>query len=260
MMIALFALGVTAALVSTILILGDRGRGSLWAGTLERKHGDLSGAIQTFQEMGPEALPYLEKLLNTEPSRVREFYADSYDKMPLKVRRLLPDPSLDAVAIRARAVDVLGRLGEDAKPAIPLLIKAAVDPEAQIRMAAVIALGNLRGLVTPDTVLVLSAALFDQNPFVRENACYALGRFGAAAHEAVPVLSRCVTGADSNMKLLALGALGAIGPAARQALPLLLEVSRTGSAKEREIALRAISEIDGPIVRDNSEQGQLAEH
>lgn len=249
--VALCALSVTVALVSTILIVGDRGRGRMWTGTLERKHGDFSGAIQTFQDMGPEALPILEKLLDTEPSFVRDFYAGSYEKMPLRVQELLPEPSLDAVAIRARAIDVLGKLGEDAKPAIPLLIKAATDSEAPIRMAAVIALGNLHRLASPDTALVLSAALFDPNPFVRENACHALGRIGADASDAIPVLSRFVTGVDSNMKLLAIGALGTMGPAARPAMPLLLEVSRTGSETERVIALRAIAEINGPPPRDD---------
>lgn len=229
-------------------------------GVLQRKSGNLSQAIQTFQDMGPEALPYLKELLETEPSYVREVYAASFEKLPPPVKRMLPDPSLDAVAIRARAVDVIGKLGIAAEPVIPLLHQAAVDPEAQIRMAAVIALGNLRQLANADTVLVLSAALFDPNPFVRKNACSALGRIGAEARDAIPVLSRCATGGDPDMRLLAIGALGAMGPVAKEALPLLLEVSQVGSETERKIALRAISQIDIPLRVEAGKMSRSNDH
>ena len=223
-------------------IVGGLGANSA-TGELQRKHGNLSRSIETFQKLGSDALPYLTELLETESSAIRTLYADSFERMPRKIRKWFPEPSLDAIAIRARAVDVMGKLGKEARPAIPLLLSAAVDSEVQVRMAAVIALGNLHNHATSDVILILSAALFDASPFVRENACYALERIGPAAKDAVPVLSRFVKSADTNMMLLAIRALGAIGKDAKYALPNLMEAQEKGSESVRENAVRAISKI-----------------
>ena len=223
-------------------IVGGLGANSA-TGELQRKHGNLSKSIETFQKLGSGALPYLTELLETEPSAVRTLYADSFEKMPREIRKWFPEPSLDAIAIRARAVDVIGKLGADARPAIPLLLAAVVDSDVQVRMAAVIALGNLHAQATTDVILILSAALFDANPFVRENACYALERIGPKAKDAVPVLSRFVKSTDSNMTLLAIRALGAIGQDAKDALPTLKEAQERGPDSVRKAALRAISKI-----------------
>lgn len=240
--IVVIAFLTTLTVFVVLSISDDLGAGSA-VGELQRKHGKLSQSIETLQELGPDALPYLTNLLETEPSSVRNLYADSFERMPREIRKWFPEPSLDAVAIRARAVDVMGKLGADARPAIPLLLSAAADSEVQIRTAAVTALGNLHTEATSDMVLMLSAALFDASPFVRENACYALERIGPEAKDAVPVLSRFIKSSDVNMALLAIRALGAIGPDAKDALPALKEAEQTGLESVRKAASHAIAQI-----------------
>ncbi len=238
-LLLLVVLGVVFDWVRPDSIL--RGRNSrTWVGELTRSRSNLSGAIEAFQRMGPEALPLLQELLETERSEVRAAYAEKFASLPRKLQAILPDPSLDAVGIRARAVAVIGKLGVHARPAIPWLHRAVTDPEAEVRIEAVVALGVLHAEATDDTVLLLSAALFDAESLVRENACYALAKIGPEAVPAVLVLGRVVRGSDEPMRLLAIGALEAIGSDTGDVIAILEEASRSGSASVRERALRAM--------------------
>ena len=244
-LLVLVVLGVVFDWVRPDSIL--RGRNSrTWVGELTRPRGNLSGAIEAFQQMGPEALPLLKELLETGHSTVREAYAEKFAMLPRKLQAMLPDPSLDAVAIRARAVAAIGKLGVHARPAIPWLHQAVTDADAQVRIQAVVALGVLHAEATDDTVLLLSAALFDAEPLVRENACYSLAGMGPRAASAVPVLGRVVRESDEPMRLLAIGALEAIGSDTDDVIPILDEASRSGAALVRERALRAMQNLGGP--------------
>lgn len=107
---------------------------------------------------------------------------------------------------KEKAIDALGKMGSDAREAVPLLIQAikedalcwtAVsalgniggkkaanvlskslieDSDMGVRMRAATALGKVKDV---DTIPALRKALKDRDEFVRESTCYALGEFAS---------------------------------------------------------------------------------
>jgi HEAT repeat protein len=76
--------------------------------------------------------------------------------------------------VRERAAVALGRLGPEAKPAVPALILAIRDESNWvIRAEAAIALGNI-GPEAKAALRTLVAALRDDSEYVREQAARAL--------------------------------------------------------------------------------------
>jgi HEAT repeat protein len=76
-----------------------------------------------------------------------------------------------------------------AKAAIPALIKALGDTDAEVRSSAAWALEKM-GPAAKDAVPALTKALRDVDANVRMYAAYALGDIGAAAKPAVQELER----------------------------------------------------------------------
>jgi HEAT repeat protein len=69
-----------------------------------------------------------------------------------------PDPS-----IREKAVNVLGRMGPAAAPAVPSLVKLLQDPDISIRKAAARTLGQI-GPAAKDAVPALMQTLLEPSP------------------------------------------------------------------------------------------------
>jgi HEAT repeat protein len=107
------------------------------------------------------------------------------DKDPL-VRRAAAG-ALGSALRNVNAAVALGRIGPGTKQAVPALIAALKDPDAEVRRLAVVALGGI-GPGPREVVPALIAALKDDNTFVRWSAAYALGMIGPGANEAVAAL------------------------------------------------------------------------
>jgi hypothetical protein len=89
---------------------------------------------------------------------------------------------------RGLAAEALGRLGPEARAAVPALAAAASDPLPEVRWRAIWALGRI-GPAAGAAVPVLRAALSD--PEVCWRAAEALGGIGPGAVAAVPDLVGC---------------------------------------------------------------------
>src|SRR5688572_363361 len=85
-----------------------------------------SNAFVTMKELGTNVIPELIVLLKTKDSFLRKQTWTHLPKLPLRLRqniaRRYPPPQ--AEAIREAAAHALGRLGPDAKTAIPALSQA----------------------------------------------------------------------------------------------------------------------------------------
>jgi HEAT repeat protein len=127
----------------------------------------------------------------------------------------------EGVSLRSRCAiaDALGWIGPSAKSAIPLLLRAATNSDAQLRANAFWALGELHAepsLCVPRLI----NALGDSNTWSRLSAAHALGRFGADAREAIPSLTRLAQADIKSSKFMdhvqvtieARNALKKIGP------------------------------------------------
>lgn len=84
------------------------------------------------------------------------------------------------------------------------------------------------GRIGAESVPQLQLALKSPEVAVRQFACRALARAGAAAAPAVADLTALLDDSDADVRRLAARALGQIGPAAKDAIPALMRVIGDG--------------------------------
>ena len=131
-------------------------------------------------------------------------------------------PSLtEALRIKdaqAGAALMLGRLGPEAKQAIPNLAELVTSGDPAARHEALMALGAM-GPAAGAAAPTAAAALEDQDLRIRYAACYALGRMGVVAAAAKPALQRGLEHSDPFLGLACASALRASTPTARRPRP-----------------------------------------
>jgi len=158
------------------------------------------------------AVPDLVKFLNVEDEAIRLQVMLAVDKGgPHATGALIGVMTGATPDTRYYAIWGLGRLGPNAKAALPLVLGAALrDTNADVRRKSVWALGQIR----PEAAMgvpVLVAVFQDRDVDVREAAADALGVYGKAA---VPELTATLKGKEREPRRLALRALARVGPAA----------------------------------------------
>lgn len=134
-----------------------------------------------------------------------------------------PDPK-----VRGTAVVELGKLGANAKLAVPAIaFRLETDKVAWVRLAAAGSLGKI-GPEAREAVPSLIAALNDTGFDVAHWSASALGKIGPGAKAAVPALRKFLKSNVSSNFITAAVALGQIGPDAKDAIPDLLEAAEKG--------------------------------
>lgn len=96
----------------------------------------------------------------------------------------------DDVAKQNQGAYGLALLKEEARPAVPALLKAVDNPDSGVRQMVVMALGNAKS-TDPKVVqaLVRQLMLRKDQPFgVRRQAALSLGELGSVAKSAIPKL------------------------------------------------------------------------
>lgn len=162
----------------------------------------------------------------------------------------------DSAAVRARAAEALGEIGDDHGPFVETLIRAAIDdPELGVRASAVDALDGLGGDALerllarmdgfeegPNDTLPVDAvvdALEHDMPELRMAAANAVGR--AEIAEAVPRLLSRLDDENPRVRLRVVRAAGRVGD--RRAIePLTGLVAESDARMRREVAT-ALGEI-----------------
>lgn len=117
----------------------------------------------------------------------------------------------DDLAVRLQAMRAVGKIGEPAKSAIPVLI-AALEKDETAR--------------------------------VRERAAEVLGEFGPASVEAIPALTKALKDEDHKVRRDAVRSLGQIGPPAKSALTDVKKLIDDPEDIVRESATKAARLID----------------
>ena len=135
-----------------------------------------------------------------------------------------------------QAADALGRLEADAEAVAPPLIEALAAADADVRRAAIQALGRLGAAATP----ALKNALKASEPDVPRSAVEALGRIGAPA---VPELTAALKHRQAAVRRAAARALGRLGAAAKRAEPALVEAVNDADRDVRDAAAKALKSV-----------------
>jgi HEAT repeat protein len=232
-------------------------------------------------DIGPEAkaaAPALASLVNDSSYANSTMAARALIRIgPPAVASVVPLLQDPRAAVRKTAAEILGRIGPEAKEAVPALTRALTDTDRGVRLQATTALGQIDpgnaavraaeliaalkdkdpevrgtaaeslGQLSPapaGVVDALTAALRDDSFQVRLAAVYALGKLGPAG---VPALQGAVQHTDTHIRTTALsrlGDLGDLGDAARPALPTLREALRDADLEVRVAAGEALTKLD----------------
>jgi HEAT repeat protein len=207
-------------------------------------------AAQTLADLGPLAkfaTPELRDALKDKNALVRVKAAEALWKIDKTPSAILLPVLLEAMTspdagVRAAAPPVIALLGAKAKPALPALSKALKDKELDVKLSAVIALGDLGPVArgTADELLALTADkdFFLLEPFVGS----ALANLGESV---VPALTKALTDKSAERRRVSASALGTMGPGAVPAVGALAEALAHDDPALRQLAARALGKI-GP--------------
>ncbi len=152
------------------------------------------------------------------------------------------NPMDTSPSVRWSAAVALGKIGPDAKAAVPALIEALKDENSEMRRRVAVALGNI-GPDAKAAVPALIEALKDENKNVRDSAAVALGTLGPDAKAAVPVLIEALKDEGMVVRREAAGALGEIGPDAKAVVPALIAALKDEDWRVRGQAAEALGRI-----------------
>lgn len=142
---------------------------------------------------------------------------------------------------RSTSIDILARLGPDAKDAGPALVAALRDADPHIRSVAAAALPRIE-VPAQTAVPALTELLTTEHSVV---AARALGVYRGAAASALPALVELLQDASrpTEARWNAARTIGKIGPDATHTVPVLIDVLDDAEATVREHAAEAIGDI-----------------
>ncbi|MCI0339913.1 MAG: HEAT repeat domain-containing protein, partial [Planctomycetales bacterium] len=219
-----FALGFTLVLQAGVPILFcfvAVALANIAQGRIERSGGALRGltAANCGRFLGIVCIwPALSSVFFTTSSSSR---VQSYmEGKPLPY--LVAELGSGSAEVRAAAASALSDLGAGAAAALPELIRAAKDPDSQVREAVAEALGDIG---SPPAVPALTELLADPEEDVRGDAAWALGQIGAPSAPAAKQIASLLQDSDHFVRWRAAVALDQIGPGAAVAAPFLVETA-----------------------------------
>jgi len=181
--------------------------------------------LETMEDIDPEVVNALIKALKVPDNDVRVNAAWALGKIGSQARAAVPE-LMEALEdkdwkVRFPAAWALRRIGPDAVETIPSLIHALGDRKVDVRREAVQALGWI-GSQVDEVVPALIGSLKDPDADIRYKAALMLGGFGSKAKEAVPALIDALDDSDELVRRFVPQALGGIGPDAKDAVPALI--------------------------------------
>lgn len=142
--------------------------------------------------------------------------------------------------VRQAAARGMGRIGPQAKEAVPALLVALDDESSGVAAEAAAALGAIQA---PETRVIdgLIEALNNKDGEVRRYAAYALSQYGAKARSAGPALTKLLR--DEHMRYMAARALRETTSTQPDALEALTEMLINGHMGDRAEAAMTIADI-----------------
>lgn len=183
-------------------------------------------SLTSGSSLGASDVAFIEKLLKHRDMEVRLCAARGLGKLGLQAKGAIPTlvtAFKDTAGKEARRaiIEVLALFGADAKAALPVFIDAMSDQD--LRVMASLAISKLGPDAKP-AVPALSEALTDSNDEVRKNCLIALAKIGPDARDAVPALKPLLRDRRSPLRMQVLATFEEIGPGASDAVNELIEL------------------------------------
>jgi HEAT repeat protein len=147
------------------------------------------------------------------------------------------------LSVRRKAPLALGRIGPQAKRAVPALVRLLEDDDSGVRVNAAAALWQIAR--DPRGIDALEEAIRQGTYTEPYKAAVALGRLGPDAETAVPVLIAALGHADEDVRRASARALGQIGPAA---IPAVQQALAAPQEPVRRYAVQALGWIGPPAL------------
>jgi HEAT repeat protein len=204
-------------------------------------------------KFGPTAVPYLRHSLHDESNDVRRRAIETLREIGADAAPSLIDSLSDGdPQVRQDVAFALGLLNEKGKAGVPRLVELVEsDPELRVRIGAMRAFQTMRGDALP-AVPVLIKALKDPEAEIRVEAAESLGRiafFGDADEAVVALIASLQEDRDANVRSESTEALGRIASKARNAIPALLKAKSDPDEGVRQQADEAIQRIESAVRR-----------
>ena len=147
--------------------------------------------------------------------------------------------------VRRIAAYTLGRIGEPAYVAIPLLIQALDDPDPMVRSATAWAFQDI-GVLATEAKPQLHLLLNDPDLSVRGHAAMALAILGDSSDPVIRALREALKFPDEDTREQAAFTLGLVGQSGQVAFPELQELLKDNFPEVRRAASLALGRIGEP--------------
>jgi hypothetical protein len=168
---------------------------------------------------------------------------------PLAALLQEPGDGAGAVELRKLAARCLAKLGADAEPVVPQLTAALSDPNKEVRLYALDALGK----VGKGGMGAVMDALRVKDPAVQVRAATILGSYGPDANSAVATLLSVMAEADRDRRVQIAVPLVKIDPAQTGVIKYLLDALNDSNDNTRRQAWVAVG-IMGPNAKSAENQ------
>ncbi|MCB9640330.1 MAG: HEAT repeat domain-containing protein [Myxococcales bacterium] len=184
-------------------------------------------SLRALMMMGERGVPSWLRGLDDKSSDVRKMIEDKLDEggdeMVTSVSKVLQSPIEEE---RRLAVRALGHMSKRSPKAIPVLGRAVLDSEVDVRQEAAETLGKIGSKSSPAVPQLVKGLQQNRDWWkVRKAIIEALGSIGSGAAEAIPSLVEMMQDKDDDVRKAALSAIRNIGPSAVQALSDALPAS-----------------------------------
>lgn len=217
---------------------------------------------ETLKSLGPKgatAAPALVSMLKNDNDIETRWAANLLAGMgqaavPHLIEALQDALGSQAVELSSIFLTVLGRLGPEAREAVPVLLELAQDRRPELRMPAIRALGNIAPN-DPAAFALLKNALGDPDPEVRCRAALALGKAGL---EAIPALEAALRDADAEVRCATVMAFRTLGHGSTAALLVALKDEHFEVRRLAVLSLDAMDRFNTHHEPENSSRAQTA--
>jgi HEAT repeat protein len=198
--------------------------------------------ITAAQARLPETLPGLIKAVSSNDRWLRFCALEELARMGASAQAALP-ALVRACEKDSEAPDTLLQVSKaSGAEAVPVLTNALKNPKPAVREKVAEILGEM-GPAATTAIPSLVSLLSDAEPRVRLQSAYALWKVDGKTHGAVPVLMALLANPDSEMRGGSAFVLGEFGSHAADAVPVLAKALQDTNAQVRGMCARALGMI-----------------